>query len=171
MKTLSKKFFDREADVVAQSLLGKYLVCRCEGEVTAYRIIETEAYLGAHDKACHSHKGRTKRTEVLFGEPGHWYVYLCYGIHEMLNVVVGPGENPAAVLIRGVEGIVGPGRVTKALGVTRKLYGKKIGTPSGLWIEDRNKKVPPRDIVVTPRIGISYAEEWAEKPLRFTLGL
>lgn len=169
MSILSADFCNREADKVAKELLGKYLVRRVKNKETRYKIVETEAYLGAHDKACHAHKGRTKRTEVMFGEAGHWYVYLCYGMHEMLNLVTGPKDHPAAVLIRGVEGISGPGRVTKALGIGRELNSKPASEASELWIEDRGEKIQSKYIEVTSRIGIDYAEEWVNKPLRFIL--
>lgn len=150
-------------------MLGKYLVCRVRGKTTAYKIVETEAYVGPHDKASHAHRGKTKRNEVMFGEAGHWYVYFVYGMHNMLNIVTGPKGYPAAVLIRGVEGAIGPGRLTKKLGVTRALNGKAASKKSGLWIEDRGKKVNPRHIKRTPRIGVPYAKDWAKKPLRFVL--
>ena len=154
---------------VAKSLLGKYLVRRRGKKIEAYKIVETEAYVGPEDKASHAHRGRTKRNEVMFGESGHWYVYLCYGMHYMLNIVTGPKDYPAAVLIRGVDGVVGPGRVTKLLGIDKTLNGKLASKESGLWIEDRGEKVNLGDIIKTPRIGIAYAEEWKDKPLRFVL--
>lgn len=158
----------------AQELLGTYLV-RARGKRTvAYKIIEVEAYTGPDDKANHAHKGRTKRTEVMFGPAEHWYVYLCYGVHEMLNLVVGPEGYPAAILIRGVETsegkrVHGPGRVTKLLGVDRRLNAQPADETSGLWVEDRGVCVQTKDIESTPRIGVGYAEEWVEKPLRFVL--
>src|SRR3982750_2212294 len=111
----------RKTVSLARWLLGKYLVRRWpDGRDEARMIIEVEAYHGESDQACHARAGRTKRTEVLYGPGGIWYVYLCYGIHEMLNLVVGPRDWPAAILIRGVEGAIGPGRVTKALGIHRQ---------------------------------------------------
>src|SRR6185295_19656356 len=107
---------------LARWLLGKHLVRRFpDGRIEARMIVETEAYDGEEDQACHARAGRTARTDVMYQPGGVWYVYLCYGIHEMLNLVVGPADWPAAVLIRGVDGAIGPGRVTKALGVDRKL--------------------------------------------------
>src|SRR5204862_4654728 len=112
----------------ARNLLGKYLVG--PGGV-ARMITEVEAYDGEHDLACHARAGRTRRTEVLYGAGGVWYVYLCYGIHEMLNLVVGPADWPAAILIRGVEGAVGPGRVTKTLAIDRNLNSAPAAERSG----------------------------------------
>jgi DNA-3-methyladenine glycosylase len=153
---------------VARSLLGKLLVTQDGlGVAHAYRICEVEAYQGEEDLACHASKGRTARTEVMYAAGGVWYVYLCYGIHEMLNLVTGPGEQPSAVLIRGVEGITGPGRLTRALGITRRFNAKPAGTATGLWVED-DGYVPPRTAIrATPRIGVDYAGEWAAKPWRF----
>jgi len=166
---VQKEFFDRPVLDVAHDLLGKYLVRRKDGEERAYMITEVEAYDGPDDKACHASKGRTERTEVMFGEAGVWYVYLVYGMYDMLNVVTGEKEYPAAVLIRGVEGISGPGKITKRLGVTRSLNAKAAAPKSGLWIEDRGVAVPEKNIVCTPRIGVAYAKEWAHKPYRFVL--
>src|SRR5688572_12735115 len=134
-------------------------------------ITETEAYNGESDLACHARAGRTRRTEVMYRAGGVWYVYLCYGIHEMLNLVVGPENFPAAVLIRGVEGAVGPGRVTKALAIDRQLNATAATeAASGLWLEDRGVRVPRRLVAVTPRIGVDYAGPvWAGKPWRFTV--
>jgi len=141
-------------------------------------IVETEAYNGEEDQACHARAGRTKRTEVLYRAGGIWDGWVCYGIHEMLNVVVGPEDFPAAVLIRGVEGAIGPGRVTKQLEIGRALNGTSAVTPGGadggvlgagaLWLEDREVRVPGRIVEATPRIGIDYAGPiWAEKHWRF----
>ena len=169
MRPLPPEFFERDARAVARELLGKYLV-RKEGRKTrAYKIVETEAYVGPHDKASHSSKGRTARTEVMFGPPGRWYVYFTYGMHFMLNIVTGPEGYPAAVLVRSVEGVTGPGRLTKALGVDKALNGKRAVPASGLWIEDRGEDVSPRSVSRTARIGVGYAGEWAGKPLRYVL--
>ena len=131
-------------------------------------ITEVEAYAGERDCASHARAGRTRRTEVMYGPGGGWYVYLCYGVHEMLNLVVGPRDWPAAVLIRGVAGCPGPGRVTRLLGIDRRFNGRPAQVSSGLWIEDRGVKVPRRLVRVTPRIGVDYAGPvWAKKPWRF----
>lgn len=155
----------------ARALLGKYLVRRrADGTEDARMIVEVEAYDGERDLACHARAGRTARTAVMYGPGGVWYVYLCYGIHEMLNLVVGPPDWPAAVLIRGVEGAVGPGRVTKALGIDRRLNATPADPAGGLWLEDRGVRVPRSRVQATPRIGVDYAgAEWAAKPWRFVL--
>jgi DNA-3-methyladenine glycosylase len=161
----------RTAPTHARALLGKFLVRRhADGRIEARMITETEAYDGEHDLACHARAGRTARTAVMYEPGGVWYVYLCYGIHEMLNLVVGPRDRPAAVLIRGVEGAPGPGRVTKALGIDRSLNARPAAPASGLWIEDRGVCVARSRVQVTPRIGVDYAgPEWAAKPWRFVL--
>lgn len=132
-------------------------------------ITETEAYDGEKDLACHASRGRTKRTEVMFGPAGRWYIYFVYGMHDMLNVVTGKEGYPAAVLIRAVEGICGPGKLTHELGITRALHGKRAARTSGLWIETRPNEVRPHRILRTQRIGVAYAEEWAKKRWRFVL--
>ncbi|HRI80855.1 MAG TPA: DNA-3-methyladenine glycosylase [Opitutaceae bacterium] len=152
----------------ARRLLGKYLVRRSVGLTAAGMITEVEAYDGESDLACHAAKGRTPRTEVMYGAGGHWYVYLCYGMHEMLNLVVGPEEWPAAVLIRGVEGIAGPGRLTRAWKIDRRLNRTPASPAGGLHIEDRGVHVPSHLIQATPRIGVNYAGPvWRAKPWRF----
>lgn len=159
---------------LARWLLGKHLVRRLDdGRVEARRIVETEAYDGECDLACHARAGRTGRTAVMYEPGGVWYVYLCYGVHEMLNLVVGPRDWPAAVLIRGVEGAVGPGRLTRALGIDRRLNRQSACDPaSGLWIKDRGEKVPRHAVTVSARVGVDYAGPiWAAKPWRFTLDL
>jgi DNA-3-methyladenine glycosylase len=155
----------------ARWLLGKYLVRRhATGGMEARLITEVEAYSGERDLACHARAGRTARTEALYAAGGIWYVYLCYGIHEMLNLVVGPPDWPAAVLIRGVEGISGPGRVTKHFGIDRRLNRALADPASGLWLEDRGVRVPRASVAATARIGVDYAgETWAKKPWRFVL--
>jgi DNA-3-methyladenine glycosylase len=155
----------------ARALLGKYLIRRGpDGRLEPRMITEVEAYDGERDLACHAAKGRTRRNEALYAAGGRWYVYLCYGVHEMLNLVVGPAEWPAAVLIRGVEGIAGPGRVTKTLAIGRGFNATPARPESGLWIEDWGVLVPRRRILATPRIGIDYAGEfWAGKRWRFIL--
>jgi len=156
---------------LARGLLGRHLVRRHQdGRIEARLITEVEAYHGESDLACHASKGRTNRTETLYAAGGVWYVYLCYGIHEMLNLVVGPPGHPAAVLIRGLDGIRGPGRLTRALGIDRRLNGRPAAPASGLWIEDRGTPVRRGSIRVSPRIGVDYAGPvWARKPWRFVL--
>jgi len=156
---------------LARWLLGKFLVRRFpDGREDARMIVETEAYHGEDDQACHARAGRTGRTDVMYGPGGVWYVYLCYGIHEMLNLVVGPEHFPAAILIRGVEGAVGPGRVTKTLAIDRRLNrAPATDDRRGLWLEDRGVRVPARLVQATPRIGVDYAGPiWSRKHWRFT---
>lgn len=161
---------EKKTVAIARWLLGKHLVRRfAEGRIDARMITETEAYHGERDLACHARAGRTDRTDVLYGAGGIWYVYLCYGIHEMLNLVVGPRDWPAAILIRGIEGAIGPGRVTKALSVNRALNRAPAAESSGLWIEDRGVRVPAALVNATPRIGVDYAGPvWSAKLWRFT---
>jgi DNA-3-methyladenine glycosylase len=166
---LGQAFFARPAITVARELLGKTLVRSVGGKTISAIISETEAYIGPHDKACHANRGKTTRTEVMYGPPGFWYVYFIYGMHWMLNVVTGDEGYPAAVLFRGTDQIVGPGRLTKAMQIARELNGQPASPTSGLWIEDRGIAVPRGSIKRTPRIGVAYAAEWAPKPYRFVL--
>ncbi len=160
---------------LARGLLGRSLcVHGLDGAVQRRRITETEAYHGPEDRASHASRGRTPRNTVMFGPGGVWYVYLCYGMHEMLTLVTGPEEWPAAVLIRGVEGWSGPGRVTRALGIDRSLNGRAIGQRApgvvAAWIEEGEDPwpLPPEEIVAGPRVGVAYAgPHWAAKPWRF----
>lgn len=169
-EALKTDFYDRDTVTVTRELLGKVL-CRRSGDHTQRLIInEVEAYDGESDLACHASRGRTARTEVLYGPPAHWYVYLCYGVHWMVNVVVGAEDYPAAVLLRGAGDIVGPGRLTRRLQINADLNTLPISRRSGLWIEDHGLKVQPCDIVATPRIGIDRVPEpWRSMPYRFVL--
>jgi DNA-3-methyladenine glycosylase len=166
-RVLEASFFARPALIVARELLGKVLVRRLAGREVACTISETEAYTGPNDLACHGSKGRTPRTEVMFGPAGCWYVYFIYGIHWMLNVVTDDVGHPAAVLVRGAEPWIGPARLTKALAIDKRLNGATAAPDSGLWIEDRGIRAPRRRIRRTPRIGVDYAGPWADKPYRF----
>jgi DNA-3-methyladenine glycosylase len=165
----------RNTAAIARGLLGRVLARRhADGRVTRHLITETEAYHGETDLACHASKGRTARTDVMYRAGGVWYVYLCYGVHEMLNLVTGPEGFPAAVLIRGLAGVSGPGRLTRALGVGRGLNGcSALDARGGLWLEERPAGVPRvsgKWIQTTPRIGVAYAgPAWAGKPWRFVL--
>jgi DNA-3-methyladenine glycosylase len=168
--TYASDFFARPADRVARELLGAWLVVRGpDGRLRRHVVFETEAYLGAHDLACHGAKGITQRNAVMFGPAGRWYVYLCYGMHWMLNIVTGAEGVPAAVLIRGAGDFTGPGRVTKGLGIGRSFNGRMAGRRSGLWLEPGGITIPRRLIARTPRIGVGYAGAWAEKPLRYVV--
>jgi len=168
---LGKKFFNRPVLKVAPELLGKNLCRKFQGgEVDRFKITEVEAYDGEKDLASHASRGRTGRTEVMYGHARHWYVYLVYGMHEMLNIVTGPKDYPAAVLIRGVEGISGPGRLTKTLKIGRRLNGKSATKKSGLWIEDERINISQKNIQKTARIGVNYAGPiWSKKKYRFIL--
>jgi DNA-3-methyladenine glycosylase len=164
----ANKFRTKKTVGLARWLLGKVLVRSQRGRQTAALITEVEAYHGLKDLASHARRGRTPRNQVMFGAGGCWYVYLCYGVHEMLNLVTGPADHPAAILIRGVAGVAGPGRRTRALGVGRALNGRPAAPASGLWIEDRGVPVPRRLVRATPRIGVDYAGPvWAAKKWRF----
>lgn len=162
---VGKEFYEISAIKSAKLIVGKIL-CRREGDIVRRaRITETECYCGENDTACHASKGRTNRTEVLYRPGGIAYVYLCYGLHNLLNIVTGSANNPEAVLIRGVEGANGPGKLTKMLGIDRSLNGVSFIDSNVLWLEDDNLKYK---ICSGKRIGIDYAtEEYREKEWRF----
>ena len=184
---LSPDFYlQTDVVAVAKQLVGKTLITNINGVVTASRITETEAYCGATDKACHAHLNRrTKRTEVMYGPGGHAYVYLCYGIHHLFNVVTNVSGNADAVLIRATEPVygeesmlsrrgfsalkhtltAGPGSLSKALGITTAHYGEPLWGET-IWIEDAPVLVEP-ELVSTTRIGVDYAGEDALLPWRF----
>jgi DNA-3-methyladenine glycosylase len=168
-RVLGDDFFARSALVVARELLGKYLVRQDGTRETCVQITETEAYLGPHDLACHASKGRTSRTEPMFGPAGCWYVYFIYGIHWMLNAVTGRDGYPSAVLLRGAGPWIGPARLTKALAIDKQFNALPASRPTGLWIEDRGLKIARGRVRRTPRIGVEYSGEWAAKPYRFVL--
>lgn len=168
-KILTQEFFARPALQVARDLLGKELVCMTRKGESVSIITEVEAYIGAQDKACHAHKGCTERTKVMFGPPGQWYVYLIYGMYWMLNIVTGKEGQPSAVLIRGVGIFNGPGKLTHALGIDKRFNGQCAVRKTGLWIQDNGIAMPASAVQRTPRIGVAYAQEWADKPYRFVL--
>lgn len=169
-KVLGKIFFEKDALNVAENLLGKYLVRKIGNKKISLKINEVEVYDGFEDKASHAHKGRTERNKVMFGEAGNWYVYLVYGMHNMLNVVTGEKDYPAAILIRGAGDISGPGKLTKFLKVDRKLNGKRASVKTGLWFEDGGEETGKKIIKRTSRIGVNYAGPvWAKKDYRFVL--
>jgi DNA-3-methyladenine glycosylase len=182
---LPRSFYERSTIVVAKQLLGKYLVRMHPKGNTVGRIVETEAYVGPQDLACHASKGRTARTEVMFGPPGHAYVYFIYGFYNMLNLVTETKDYPAAVLIRAVEPVdgielmrsrrkngllrnlaSGPGKLCQAFGIDRSLNGADL-CASELFVEDRGEATPK--IQATPRIGVDYAGKWKDKPFRFVI--
>jgi len=172
-RVLPRIYFNRPTVTVARSLIGKYLVRVIDGRILAGKILEVEAYVGPQDKACHASKGRTQRTEVLFGPPGVAYVYLIYGMYHCLNVVTEREEFPSAVLIRAIEIdgelIDGPGRLCRALQIDRRLNRVDLTTVESLWFEDRGALVKRGDVEARPRIGVEYAGEWTKKPWRFRL--
>jgi DNA-3-methyladenine glycosylase len=168
-RLLVASFYARPALVVARELIGKHLVRRIGRREVAAVITETEAYVGPRDLACHGSKGRTARTDVMFGPAGRWYVYFIYGMHWMLNVVTDEVDHPAAVLIRGAGDWNGPAKLTHGLSIDKAFNRLAANRRSGLWIEDRGLLVPRGRVRRTPRIGVEYAGAWAKKPYRFVM--
>ena len=194
-KILENNFFKRDTVEVAKSLIGKKIIRNISGNFFCAKIVETEAYLGLEDRACHSYGGRiTDRNKTLYLPGGHIYVYLIYGMYDLLNIVTRDEEHPEAVLIRGVEPLEnldgiskyrfgkayedlstyqrknlsnGPGKLSMALGINRSLNGKVL-SKDYLYIGE-GEEVPEKDLVITKRIGIDYAGEDANLPLRFCL--
>lgn len=154
MQRLDRAFYRQSAPDLAPQLLGKLLCRRIGRRVVRQRITETEAYYGEDDSACHASRGRTPRTSIMYADGGHAYVYLCYGMHEMFNIVSGREGFPEAVLVRGVEGHAGPGRLTRALHITRALNRVDLVRSRQLWLEDDGCR---GGHVSSPRIGIGYA--------------
>lgn len=167
-KRLTTDFFRRDTLTVARELLGKNLVRVFDsGESRCYQITETEAYCGQDDLACHASKGITKRTQVMFGPGGRIYVYLIYGQYWLLNFVTGEAGDGSAVLIRGLQGFDGPGRVGRELQLDRSFYGEDLALSHRLWLEDAPSVA---DVKASPRVGIRYAgEPWVSKPWRIKL--
>jgi DNA-3-methyladenine glycosylase len=168
MRKLPRSFYDRDTITVARELLGKYLVH--SGRIG--RIVEVEAYLGPHDLAAHSAKGLTKRTKVMFGPPGHAYVYLIYGMYYCMNVVTEREGHASAVLLRAIEPVKnvegrtqGPGLLCQALGIDKRLNAHDL--LSGDFFIAAPTKVDSFSIVRKPRIGVDYARHWAKRRLRF----
>jgi DNA-3-methyladenine glycosylase len=176
MNILDRKFYERDTLKVARALLGKKLVRRIKGLELSGMIVETEAYCGQKDSACHAHRGMTPRNSVMFGKPGHAYVYFTYGMHYMLNLVTEDEGNPCAVLIRAIEPIDGieamearrkkkgaqltngPAKLCQALSIDKSLNGWDLTRGIELWVEDY-RKIPAKSIIATPRIGIDYAQK------------
>lgn len=192
MKPIERAFYAVPAAELARRLLGTVIRSATDAGECAGRIVETEAYLGVGDRASHARAGRTRRTEPMFGPPGHAYVYLVYGLHECLNVVAEPDGTAGAVLIRALEpteGLelmrsrrrvrdpdqrlcAGPARLAQALGVGRELSGHDLTLGRRLWLERaaRPRRPTPAEIECGARIGVAYAAEpWASAPLRFWL--
>jgi DNA-3-methyladenine glycosylase len=171
-RKLARTFYRRGAEPVASDLIGKVLVHRVDGRELRARIVETEAYVGPHDLACHASKGRTKRTEVMFGPPGHAYVYFIYGMYEMLNLVCAEEGDAQAVLIRAAEpldgwdaDLSGPGKLARAMRIKLTDNGADL-TGDKLYVLDDGLRPPPR-IARSKRIGVEYARHWSDQPLRF----
>ena len=172
MWTLPRSFYDRDTIEVARDLLGTHLVHISHGVKRVGRIVEVEAYLGPHDLAAHSSKGLTERTKVMFGPPGHAYVYLIYGMHHCMNVVTEREGHGAAVLLRALEPIQnlegrtqGPGLLCRAMGITKALNAHDLRS-SQFYVTARSEDETPR-IVKRRRIGVDYAGTWARRHLRF----
>jgi DNA-3-methyladenine glycosylase len=172
MKKLPRQFYDRDTITVAKELLGKYVVHITKGEKRIGKIVEVEAYLGPHDLAAHSARGRTARTQVMFGPPGYAYVYLIYGMYHCLNVVTEAEGNASAILIRAIEPVEnitartqGPGLLCQALDVDKRLHGHDLLSKDFYLAEMPEAK--RLVIVKRPRIGVDYAKHWAKRLLRF----
>jgi DNA-3-methyladenine glycosylase len=185
-RRLGRSFFARDTQQVARELLGKILARRWRGVWLSGRIVEVESYVGADDLACHAAKGRTARTETLYGPPGRAYVYLIYGMYQMMNVVTERSDFPAAVLIRALEPLNGleqmrrfrrpatdrnltngPGKLTRALRIDRQLNREDLTTSARLSIWDDGQVLADREIMVGPRIGIDYARHCVHYPWRY----
>jgi DNA-3-methyladenine glycosylase len=171
---LPRAFYDRDTELVARELLGCLLVHRVNGVERVGKIVETEAYLGVGDLAAHSARGVTPRTQVMFGPPGHAYVYLIYGMHHCLNIVTEAEGQGTAVLIRALEPVrnlpgktSGPGLLCKAMDIDRRLNGHDFCSAT-LYVLPRPASQAAA-VVQRPRIGVDYAGEWAARPLRFYL--
>jgi DNA-3-methyladenine glycosylase len=166
MKRLEQSFFERDVLHVAPELLGKYLIRNGNDQPERFMITEVEAYKGVDDLACHASKGRTARTEIMYASGGFIYVYLIYGMYWMLNFVTGKKNEPQAALIRGVDRISGPGRLTKLLNIDKSFYGESIVASDRLWVEEGGDlKVK---FITTPRVGVDYSGDiWKNKPWRF----
>ncbi len=172
MRKLPRAFYDRDTIAVARDLLGKHLVHVCGGAARIGRIVEVEAYLGPHDLAAHSAKGLTPRTQVMFGPPGHAYVYLIYGMYWCMNVVTQREGQASAVLLRALEPVKnidehtrGPGLLCRAMRIDKRLNGHDL-LSRDFYIAD----APPHEpltIVKRPRVGVEYAGHWAKRLLRF----
>lgn len=177
-KKLPLSFYQRDAATVARALIGKILVRRLESFELRARIVETEAYVGCHDLACHAAKGRTARTEVMFGPGGHAYVYLIYGMYDMFNIVTGEAGDAQAVLLRAAQVLPitpsgyplparclsGPGKLAKTLQITRRDNGVSLVGPRLFVVDDPGYEP---QIAVSARIGVDYAGPWKDAPLRF----
>src|SRR3972149_5324663 len=184
-KKLKPEFFRRPTLEVAEGLLGKYLMVKRNGKILAGKIVETEAYIGENDLACHASRGRTNRSEILYQKAGTVYVYLVYGMYYCLNIVTERENFPSAVLIRAIEAIEridlmkkrrktnisrnlasGPGKLCMAFGINKKLNGENV-FGKDIWIEDRGEDESPKNIISAPRVGVDYAKHCKNLPWRF----
>lgn len=156
MKKLKQNFFTEDAFEVAANLIGQYLVRDISGNIKKYQITELEIYYGEEDSASHARFGKTKRSKIMYEVGGTIYVYLIYGIHHLFNIVTGPKDKPQAILIRGIEGFNGPGKLTKELNIDIDLNGQNLNDTNKIWFESDNKKHPYKKY---PRVGIDYATE------------
>lgn len=188
-KILNDSFYEASTEEIAKKLLGKLLCHRADTGLYAGKIVETEAYLGERDSASHASRGRTPRTEIMYGPPGHAYIYLIYGMYYCLNIVTEKEGIASAVLIRALEPVIlesqnideeqkffqnkkvekilnGPGKLCREFRIGKGLNGMKLSRQNGLWIEE-GEDIPPRQIVQAKRIGVEYAGEWKDRLLRF----
>jgi len=183
-KKISREFYNRPTLTIAKDLLGKYLVRKVGRKELAAKIVETEAYIGPKDKAAHAYGGKvTNRNKVVYLEGGHAYIYLCYGINWMLNLVTKKEGIPECVLIRAVEPLLenykdpkqhiqlanGPGKLCRWLKLDKTLNEEDLVDSKKFWLEDRGEEIKKSQIVASKRIGIDYAGSWADKPWRFYL--
>ena len=168
---LKREFFNRNTVVVAKELLGKFLVRKIGNKIIKSKIIETEAYCGQSDLACHASKGMTQRTKIMFGPAGYSYVYMIYGMYYCLNIVTEKEGYPAAVLIRALdfEKCDGPGKLCRELKIDRNFNGVDVCRSKELWIEDNGELVDRSIIKKGRRIGVDYAGRWKDKLWRFFL--
>lgn len=165
---ITEDFFANDVLTVAPALLGHYIVRKFDHDIVhRYMITEVEAYRGEEDKACHAARGITERNKVMYEQGGLIYVYLIYGLYWMLNFVTGKKGHPQAVLIRGVENISGPGRLTKRLKIDKSFYSEHLSFSERIWLERGTQQITYR---TTPRIGIEYAGKyWNSKPWRYVV--
>jgi len=173
---LKKSFYDKQTLNVAKKLLGRFLVRKVGKKIIRAKIVETEAYVGADDLACHASKGRTRRTETMYGEAGRAYVYMVYGMYHCLNIVTEQKNFPAAVLIRAVEidnvphkETNGPGKLCRFLQIDRKLNGWDVTKGEKLWLEKPAQNIPSKCITAGRRIGIDYAKHCKDYLWRFSI--
>lgn len=172
MQKLPRSFYDRDTQVVARELLGKFLVHKSGGIERIGKIVEVEAYLGEHDLAAHSSKGRTERTKTMFGPPGHAYVYFIYGMHHCMNIVTEREGHASAVLLRAIEPVknlegrtCGPGLLCRAMGIDRRMNGHDLLSDDFFVAASANQE--RISIIKRPRVGVDYAKHWAKRHLRF----